>query len=109
MQPRTRMARALASAALIGRVATGSASLALPLLSNRPCVIILGMTPAATALPGLVLAGAWTDTGWPDTMEGAVRSGLAAARELRRVFGAARPETPVPSPAQWALRAGAGA
>ena len=33
---------------------------------------------AATALPGLVLAGAWTDTGWPDTMEGAVRSGLNA-------------------------------
>ena len=40
--------------------------------------------PAATSLPGLVLAGAWTDTGWPDTMEGAVRSGLSAARELRR-------------------------
>ncbi|HEY7359511.1 MAG TPA: FAD-dependent oxidoreductase, partial [Streptosporangiaceae bacterium] len=39
---------------------------------------------AATALPGLVLAGAWTDTGWPDTMEGAVRSGLYAARALRR-------------------------
>jgi hypothetical protein len=39
---------------------------------------------AATALPGLVLAGAWTDTGWPDTMEGAVRSGLNAARALRR-------------------------
>src|SRR6266487_1867693 len=39
--------------------------------------------PAATSLPGLVLAGAWTDTGWPDTMEGAVRSGLNAARELR--------------------------
>jgi len=39
---------------------------------------------AATALPGLVLAGAWTDTGWPDTMEGAVRSGLNAVRELRR-------------------------
>jgi len=38
----------------------------------------------ATAQPGLVLAGAWTDTGWPDTMEGAVRSGLAAAAELRR-------------------------
>jgi hydroxysqualene dehydroxylase len=37
-----------------------------------------------TRLPGLVLAGAWTDTGWPDTMEGAVRSGLAAAIELRR-------------------------
>ena len=38
----------------------------------------------ATRRPGLVLAGAWTDTGWPDTMEGAVRSGLAAAVELRR-------------------------
>ncbi len=38
---------------------------------------------AATQRPGLVLAGAWTDTGWPDTMEGAVRSGLAAAVELR--------------------------
>ena len=37
---------------------------------------------AATRRPGLVLAGAWTDTGWPDTMEGAVRSGLAAATEL---------------------------
>ncbi|HEY2327057.1 MAG TPA: FAD-dependent oxidoreductase, partial [Gaiellaceae bacterium] len=33
-----------------------------------------------TNVPGLVLAGAWTDTGWPATMEGAVRSGHAAAR-----------------------------
>ncbi|HEV3288151.1 MAG TPA: hydroxysqualene dehydroxylase HpnE [Streptosporangiaceae bacterium] len=40
--------------------------------------------PAATAVPGLVLAGAWTGTGWPDTMEGAVRSGLNAVRALRR-------------------------
>ena len=40
---------------------------------------------AGTKLPGLVLAGAWTATGWPDTMEGAVRSGLAAATELRRM------------------------
>jgi squalene-associated FAD-dependent desaturase len=48
-----------------------------------------GLRPqAATALPGLVLAGAWTNTGWPDTMEGAVRSGLNAARELRRALGA---------------------
>jgi squalene-associated FAD-dependent desaturase len=39
---------------------------------------------AATGVPGLVLAGAWTDTGWPDTMEGAVRSGHNAARELIR-------------------------
>jgi uncharacterized protein with NAD-binding domain and iron-sulfur cluster len=37
---------------------------------------------AATSVPGLALAGAWTSTGWPDTMEGAVRSGQEAAREL---------------------------
>jgi squalene-associated FAD-dependent desaturase len=36
----------------------------------------------ATKLPGLALAGAWTDTGWPATMEGAVRSGHAAAAAL---------------------------
>jgi squalene-associated FAD-dependent desaturase len=35
-----------------------------------------------TARAGLVLAGAWTSTGWPATMEGAVRSGVAAARSL---------------------------
>jgi squalene-associated FAD-dependent desaturase len=46
--------------------------------------------PAATALPGLVLAGAWTDTGWPATMEGAVRSGYSAARALAL--------SPVPEP-----------
>jgi squalene-associated FAD-dependent desaturase len=40
------------------------------------------------SLPGLALAGGWTDTGWPDTMEGAVRSGLRAAwKVLREVAG----------------------
>ena len=43
---------------------------------------------AATGLPGLVLAGSWTDTGWPDTMEGAVRSGLNAAIALQESFTA---------------------
>ncbi|GAB3135961.1 FAD-dependent oxidoreductase [Microbispora hainanensis] len=44
-----------------------------------------GLRPGtATRWPGLFLAGAWTDTGWPDTMEGAVRSGLQAARLARR-------------------------
>ncbi|MEV7007477.1 hydroxysqualene dehydroxylase HpnE [Streptosporangium sp. NPDC051022] len=43
------------------------------------------LRPAAvTRWPGVYLAGAWTDTGWPDTMEGAVRSGLHAARLVRR-------------------------
>jgi squalene-associated FAD-dependent desaturase len=36
----------------------------------------------ATALANAVLAGCWTDTGWPATMEGAVRSGREAARTL---------------------------
>lgn len=36
-----------------------------------------------TDAPGLVLAGAHTDTGWPATMEGAVRSGEAAVAALR--------------------------
>jgi hydroxysqualene dehydroxylase len=34
-----------------------------------------------TAVKGLVLAGAWTDTGWPATLEGAVLSGHAAAEK----------------------------
>jgi squalene-associated FAD-dependent desaturase len=36
----------------------------------------------ATRRAGLVLAGAWVDTGWPATMEGAVRSGASAAQAL---------------------------
>ena len=39
-----------------------------------------GVQPAG--LPGLAVAGAWTDTGWPDTMEGAVRSGQSAALRI---------------------------
>jgi squalene-associated FAD-dependent desaturase len=47
---------------------------------------------ARTALPGLFLAGAWTATGWPDTMEGAVRSGAEAARlTLSRLSGSSEP------------------
>ncbi|WP_329454614.1 hydroxysqualene dehydroxylase HpnE [Streptomyces sp. NBC_01497] len=38
------------------------------------------LRPASlTDAPGLFLAGSWTATGWPATMEGAVRSGLNAA------------------------------
>ena len=36
----------------------------------------------ATACPQVAIAGAWTATGWPATMESAVRSGRAAARVL---------------------------
>jgi squalene-associated FAD-dependent desaturase len=47
-----------------------------------------------TEIPGLVLAGTWTDTGWPATMEGAVRSGHTAARAAMaiRVISAAKHE-----------------
>ncbi len=39
-----------------------------------------------TPVPGLALAGAWTATGWPATMEGAVRSGIAAVCALDRMI-----------------------
>lgn len=44
-----------------------------------------------TAAPGLTLAGAWTATGWPATMEGAVRSGNAAAAALLHPPARAQP------------------
>jgi squalene-associated FAD-dependent desaturase len=53
--------------------------------------------PARTAVEGLALAGAWTDTGWPATMEGAVRSGHAAARVALGALGAERALTEVPA------------
>jgi squalene-associated FAD-dependent desaturase len=36
----------------------------------------------ASPLPNLLVAGDWTATGWPATMEGAVRSGYLAAESL---------------------------
>jgi len=41
----------------------------------------------ATAWPRVFLAGDWTATGWPATMEGAVRSGYLAAEALLRAAG----------------------
>ena len=41
-----------------------------------------------TAWPKVFLAGDWTATGWPATMEGAVRSGYLAAEALLRSTGA---------------------
>jgi squalene-associated FAD-dependent desaturase len=43
-----------------------------------------------TDVDGLYLAGAWTDTGWPATMESAVRSGEDAARSALRALGRTR-------------------
>jgi zeta-carotene desaturase len=46
---------------------------------QRPC--------SATELPNLFLAGDWTRSGWPATMEGAVRSGYLAAEAVMKSFG----------------------
>jgi squalene-associated FAD-dependent desaturase len=46
---------------------------------------------ARTNVPGLYLAGAWTATGWPATMESAVRSGVSAADAALRALGRPRP------------------
>ena len=51
-------------------------------------------------LPGVFLAGAWSDTGWPATMEGAVRSGVEAGRRAARF--ALRNGDPVPETVQAA-------
>ncbi|MGH9547107.1 MAG: hydroxysqualene dehydroxylase HpnE [Terriglobales bacterium] len=40
-----------------------------------------------TVWPRIFLAGDWTATGWPATMEGAVRSGYVAAQCVARVAG----------------------
>jgi squalene-associated FAD-dependent desaturase len=40
-------------------------------------------------IPGVRVAGAWTDTAWPATMEGAVRSGHAAALRTLEGLGCA--------------------
>ncbi|MFF9622453.1 hydroxysqualene dehydroxylase HpnE [Streptomyces griseosporeus] len=46
---------------------------------------------ARTKAPGLYLAGAWTATGWPATMESAVRSGVSAAEAALGALGRPRP------------------
>lgn len=65
--------------------------------SPRPGVDAL--RPAQqTPVPNLQLAGDWTATGWPATMEGAVRSGYLAAenvlRQLNRPARIVRPDLP---------------
>jgi len=54
--------------------------------SPRPGIEIYRPQPE-TVWPRVFLAGDWTATGWPATMEGAVRSGYAAAQCVARVAG----------------------
>lgn len=75
--PAARRAKLLAS-----RVVTDPTAV----LSVRPGVE--SFRPATdTTTPGLFLAGDWTATGWPSTMEGAVRSGRLAAEAALRWIG----------------------
>jgi squalene-associated FAD-dependent desaturase len=54
------------------------------------------LRPAArTAIPALLLAGSWTDTGGPATLEGAVLSGHTAAVGALRALALASPPQPV--------------
>jgi squalene-associated FAD-dependent desaturase len=62
--------------------------------------------PQQTPIPNLHLAGDWTQTGWPATMEGAVRSGyLAAESVLNSIGGTAerlvQPDLPTSTLARW--------
>jgi hydroxysqualene dehydroxylase len=57
---------------------------------------------ATTAVPGLVLAGAWTDTGWPATLEGAVLSGHTAASAALRALGIGPAAAASPAPVDGA-------
>ncbi|MCX6362035.1 MAG: FAD-dependent oxidoreductase, partial [Armatimonadetes bacterium] len=58
-----------------------------------------------TPVTSLYLAGDWTRTGWPSTMEGAARSGNLAASELLTDLRLSRPAMPPDLAADWPARA----
>jgi len=57
-----------------------------------------------TTIPNLFLAGDWTRTGWPATMEGAVRSGYLAAEALLARIGRAEKLAVADLPKGWIVR-----
>jgi squalene-associated FAD-dependent desaturase len=57
-----------------------------------------------TTVPGLILAGDWTRTAWPATMEGAVRSGYLAAEAVLRRTGRPRRLLVADLPPSWLAR-----
>ncbi|MCL9759360.1 hydroxysqualene dehydroxylase HpnE [Frankia sp. AiPa1] len=61
---------------------------------------------ASTGLPHFALAGTFTDTGWPATMESAVRSGVAAARESLAGMGVVVGDLTEPSTRRAAVVSG---
>jgi squalene-associated FAD-dependent desaturase len=93
--PVVRTATLLKSWVIVERGATFAVS---------PCVDALRPSQE-TPVEGLVLAGDWTDTRWPATMEGAVRSGYLAAqailKSLDRPTRLIRPELKPGLLARW--------
>ncbi|HSG69941.1 MAG TPA: FAD-dependent oxidoreductase, partial [Planctomycetaceae bacterium] len=57
-----------------------------------------------TPVENLHLAGDWTDTGWPATMEGAVRSGFLAAESVLAALGIDHQILQPSLPATWLAR-----
>lgn len=55
-------------------------------------------------IANLQLAGDWTQTGWPATMEGAVRSGFLAAENIARLFGRDASMLQPDLPTSWLTR-----
>jgi uncharacterized protein with NAD-binding domain and iron-sulfur cluster len=53
---------------------------------------------------GLFVAGDWTETGWPATMEGAVRSGYLAAEGVLADFGRAASLLQPDLPRSWLVK-----
>ncbi len=61
--------------------------------------------PQQSPIPHLQFAGDWTQTGWPATMEGAVRSGFLAAENVLSKLGRptkiAAPDLPTAGLSRW--------
>jgi squalene-associated FAD-dependent desaturase len=73
---------AAAATLLHARVVTEPAAV----ISPRPNLERVQPTQS-TSVPGIALAGDWTATGWPATMEAAVRSGYLAAEAVLKTRG----------------------
>jgi squalene-associated FAD-dependent desaturase len=64
--------------------------------------------PQQTAVPNVLLAGDWTRTGWPATMEGAVKSGYLAAEAVLAAAGSPDRVVVDDLPKNWLVRLIAG-
>lgn len=60
--------------------------------------------PQQSPIPNVQLAGDWTRTGWPSTMEGAVRSGYLAAENILAQLGRPAKLIEPDLPAGWLSR-----